>query len=66
MINNYYDDSGNSLGDRLTDSGSRGDSGDAADLQAAGDDLRDDDQDNLDDTSYDDSSFDDSGSDDLV
>jgi uncharacterized protein len=67
VINNYYDDSGNSLGDRLTDSGSRGDSGDAADLQAAGDDLRDDDdQGNLDDASYDDSSFDDSGSDDLV
>jgi uncharacterized protein len=65
VINNYYGDSGgNSLGDRLTDS--RDDGGDAADLQAAGDDLRDDDQDNLDDASYDDSSFDDSGSDDLV
>src|ERR1700760_2224113 len=40
VINNYYDDSGNSLGDRLTDSGSRDDSGGAADLQAAGDDPR--------------------------
>lgn len=66
VINNYYDDSGRESG-RL-DNTSLGDSGrDAADLQQASDDLRDDgsDQDDLslDDTSYDDSSsFDDSSS----
>lgn len=69
VINNYYDDPG-SQHDRVADTGS-GDSGhDAADLQAAGDDLRDDgsdqDQNDLDDASYDDSSSDDSGGDDLV
>jgi len=67
VINNYYDDSGNQR-DSAADTGV-GDSGnDAADLQAAGDDLRDDgsDQGNLDDASYDDSSFDDSGNDDFA
>jgi hypothetical protein len=70
VINNYYDDSSRDSG-RL-DNTSLGDSGsDAADLQQASDDLRDDgsDQDDLstDDTSYDDTSYDDSsGGDDLA
>jgi hypothetical protein len=69
-INNYYDGSGRDQG-RLNDT-SLGDSGsDAANLQQASDDLRDDgtnqDDLSLDDTSYDDSSFDDSsGGDDLA
>jgi hypothetical protein len=70
VVNNYYDDSGREHGrvdnTSLSDSG-----GDAANLQQASDDLRDDgdNQDDLsmDDTSYDDSSFDDSsGGDDLA
>jgi hypothetical protein len=70
VINNYYDDSGREHG-RVDDT-SLGDSGsDAANLQNASDDLKDDggyqDDSSLDDTSYDDSSFDDSsGGDDLV
>jgi hypothetical protein len=70
IINNYYDDPNREQG-RLDDT-SLGDSGrDAADLQQASDDLRDDgsyqDDSSLDDTSYDDSSFDDSsGGDDLA
>jgi hypothetical protein len=70
VINNYYDDSGREHG--RVDNTSLGDSGgDAANLQQASDDLRDDgdNQDDLsmDDTSYDDSSFDDSsGGDDLA
>jgi uncharacterized protein len=70
VINNYYDDSGREHG-RVNNT-SLGDSGgDAANLQQASDDLRDDgdNQDDLsmDDTSYDDSSFDDSsGGDDLA
>ena len=70
VINNYYDDSGREHG--RVDSTSYGDSdGDAASLQQASDDLRDDggnqDDLSLDDTSYDDSSFDDSsGGDDLA
>ena len=70
VVNNYYDDAGREHGrvdnTSLSDSG-----GDAANLQQASDDLRDDgdNQDDLsmDDTSYDDSSFDDSsGGDDLA
>ena len=64
IINNYYDDS-----DRgRVDNTSLGDSGnDAANLQTASDDLKDDggyqdDDSSLDDASYDDSSFDDSSS----
>jgi len=70
VINNYYDDPGREHG--RVDNTSLGDSGsDAANLQQASDDLRDDgdNQDDLsvDDTSYDDSSFDDSsGGDDLA
>jgi uncharacterized protein len=67
VINNYYDDNDRSS-DRASDT-SFGDSDrDAADLQTAGDDLRDDssNQSDLDDASYDDSSFDDSGNDDSV
>ena len=70
VVNNYYDDSGREHG--RVDNSSLGDSGgDAANLQQASDDLRDDgdNQDDLsmDDTSYDDSSFDDSsGGDDLA
>jgi hypothetical protein len=70
VINNYYDDSGREHG--RVDNTSLGDSGgDAANLQQASDDLRDDggnqDDLSLDDTSYDDSSFDDSsGGDDLA
>jgi uncharacterized protein len=70
IINNYYDDPGRDR-DRV-DNTSYGDTGsDAANLQQASDDLRDDggyqDDSSLDDTSYDDSSFDDSSSgDDLV
>jgi hypothetical protein len=63
VINNYYDDPGREH-DRF-DNSSLGDSGrDAADLQQASDDLRDDNQDDLslDDASYDDSSSDDSSS----
>jgi uncharacterized protein len=60
IINNYYDDP-NARGDRGGDAGYGDSSNDAADLQTAGDDLRDDNSD-LDDTSYDDSSnLDDSG-----
>jgi uncharacterized protein len=70
VINNYYDDApGTGMGgehERVDDSGLDRDSGnDAANLQQASDDLRDDsDQDDatLDDASYDDSSFDDSSS----
>jgi hypothetical protein len=70
VINNYYDDSGREHG--RVDNTSLGDSGsDAANLQQASDDLRDDggnqDDLSLDDTSYDDSSFgDSSGGDDLA
>jgi hypothetical protein len=70
VVNNYYDDAGREHG--RVDNSSLGDSGgDAANLQQASDDLRDDgdNQDDLsmDDTSYDDSSFDDSsGGDDLA
>jgi hypothetical protein len=70
VINNYYDDSGREHG--RVDNTSLGDSGgDAANLQQASDDLKDDggyqDDSSLDDTSYDDSSFDDSsGGDDLA
>jgi len=65
VINNYYDDSGREHG--RVDNTSLGDSGsDAANLQNASDNLRDDgdnqDDLSLDDTSYDDSSFDDSSS----
>jgi hypothetical protein len=73
IINNYYDDAGRQSGaeghgEHLDNSG-LGDSGnDAASLQQASDNLRDDsdDQDDLslDDASYDDSSMDDSDSDD--
>jgi uncharacterized protein len=68
VINNYYDDPGSKLGDVDT-SGYSGN--DAANLQTASDDLRDDgdnqDDLSLDDSSYDDSSFDDSsGGDDLA
>jgi hypothetical protein len=75
VINNYYDDapsSGTEGQHERFDSTGLGDSGnDAANLQEASDDLRDDsDQDDtsLDDASYDDSSFDDSssGGDDLA
>jgi hypothetical protein len=76
VINNYYDDPGKGLGEgshERADNTSYGDSGDdAANLQQASDDLKDDgdDQDdlNLDDTSYDDTSYDDdsSSSDDLA
>ena len=70
VINNYYDDSGRGLGEgshERVDNSSYGDSSnDAANLQQASDDLRDDgdDQDDLslDDTSYDDSSYDDDSS----
>ncbi len=68
ITNNYYDDPGRSLGEgthERVDNSSYGDSGnDAANLQQASDDLRDDDQDDLslDDASYDDSSFDDDSS----
>jgi hypothetical protein len=70
IINNYYDDPGREHGS--VDHTSLGDSGsDAANLQQASDDLKDDggyqDDLSLDDTSYDDSSFDDSsGGDDLA
>jgi uncharacterized protein len=70
VINNYYDDPASKRGD--VDTSGLGSSGnDAADLQTASDDLRDDgdnqDDLNVDDTSYDDSSFDDSsGGDDLA
>jgi hypothetical protein len=70
VINNYYDDPGSKGAD--VDRSGLGDSGsDAADLQTASDDLRDDgdnqDDLSLDDSSYDDSSFDDStGGDDLA
>jgi hypothetical protein len=70
VINNYYDDSGREHG--RVDNTSLGDGGsDAANLQQASDDLKDDggyqDDLSLDDTSYDDSSFDDSsGGDDLA
>jgi hypothetical protein len=76
ITNNYYDDPGRGLGEgshEHADNTSYGDSGsDAANLQQASDDLKDDgdDQDDLslDDTSYDDSSYDDdsSGNDDLA
>jgi hypothetical protein len=73
VINNYYDDPGRGEGSQHLDNTSLGDnSNDAANLQQASDDLRDDgdDQDDLslDDTSYDDSSYDDdsSGGDDLA
>ena len=76
VINNYYDDPGRGLGEgshERVDNSSFGDSSnDAANLQQASDDLRDDgdDQDDssLDDSSYDDSSYDDdsSSSDDLA
>jgi hypothetical protein len=70
ITNNYYDDPGRGLGEgshERADSTSYGDSSsDAANLQQASDDLRDDgdDQDDLslDDTSYDDSSYDDDSS----
>jgi hypothetical protein len=71
VINNYYDDSGREHG-RVDDTGLGNSGSDAADLQQASDDLRDDgdnqDDLSLDDTSYDDSSFDDSssGGDDLA
>jgi uncharacterized protein len=76
ITNNYYDDPGRGLGEgsrEHADNTSYGDSSnDAANLQEASDNLRDDgdDQDDLslDDTSYDDSSYDDdsSGNDDLA
>jgi peptidoglycan-N-acetylglucosamine deacetylase len=76
VINNYYDDAGRqgSTGEGRIDNSGYGDSGnDAANLQQAGDDLRDgSDSAGLDDASYDDSvddsSFDDSsgGGDDLA
>jgi hypothetical protein len=70
ITNNYYDDPGRGLGEgshEHADSTSYGNSSsDAANLQQASDDLRDDgdDQDDLslDDTSYDDSSYDDDSS----
>jgi uncharacterized protein len=68
ITNNYYDDAGRGAGEERherADNTSLGDSGnDAADLQQASDDLRDDPQDDvsLDDASYADSSFDDSSS----
>ena len=69
ITNNYYDDAGRGLGEghsEHVDNSSLGDSSDAANLQQASDDLRDDgdDQDDssLDDASYDDSSFDDDSS----
>ncbi|HET6215535.1 MAG TPA: DUF2076 domain-containing protein [Acidobacteriaceae bacterium] len=71
VINNYYDDSGREH-ERVDNSGLGNSGSDAADLQQASDDLRDDgdnqDDLSLDDTSYDDSSFDDSssGGDDLA
>ncbi len=70
VINNYYDDSGREHG-RVDNTGLGDSGGDAANLQQASDDLRDDggnqDDLSLDDTSYDDSSFDDSsGGDDLA
>jgi hypothetical protein len=63
VINNYYDDSGREHG-RIDDTGLGNSGSDAADLQQASDDLRDNGQDDLslDDASYDDSSFDDSSS----
>ncbi len=74
IINNYYDDSGHSgmLGEshhQRADYNGLGDSNaDAANLQQASDDLRDDgsnqDDLSLDDSSYDDSSADDSSADD--
>ena len=70
VINNYYDDPSGKRGDLdTTGLGNSGD--DAANLQTASDDLRDDgdnqDDLSLDDSSYDDSSFDDSsGGDDLA
>ena len=70
VINNYYDDPAGKRGDLdTTGLGNSGD--DAANLQTASDDLRDDgdnqDDLSLDDSSYDDSSFDDSsGGDDLA
>jgi len=70
ITNNYYDDPGRGLGEgshEYADNTSYGDSSsDAANLQQASDDLRDDgdDQDDtsLDDASYDDSSYDDDSS----
>jgi len=70
ITNNYYDDAGRGLGEgshEHADNTSYGDSGsDAANLQQASDDLKDDgdDQDDLslDDASYDDSSYDDDSS----
>jgi hypothetical protein len=73
VINNYYDDAGRQGGateghERVDDSGFGNSGNDAANLQQASDDLRDDgnDQDDLslDDASYDDSSLDDSSYDD--
>ena len=77
VTNNYYDDAGRGSGEgshEHVDNSSFGDTNnDAANLQQASDDLKDDgsDQDDLslDDTSYDDTSYDDdssSSSDDLV
>jgi hypothetical protein len=77
VTNNYYDDSGRGSGEgsheRVDNSSFGNTNDDAANLQQASDDLRDDgtDQDDLslDDTSYDDSSYDDdssSSSDDLA
>ena len=64
VINNYYDDPGRQGESRNFDDTSLGNSGsDAADLQQASDDLRDQDSTSLDDTSYDDSS---SGNDDIA
>jgi hypothetical protein len=70
ITNNYYDDPGRGLGEgrseHVDNSGFGDSSNDAANLQQASDDLRDDgdDQDDssLDDTSYDDSSYDDDSS----
>jgi uncharacterized protein len=70
VTNNYYDDPGRGLGEERNDrvdNSSLGDTNnDAANLQQASDDLRDDgsDQDDLslDDTSYDDTSYDDDSS----
>jgi uncharacterized protein len=66
IINNYYDDPGGQH-QGLENSGLGDSRDDAGNLQAASDDLRDDeDVDNLDDASYDDSSYDDSNGDDLA
>jgi hypothetical protein len=65
VINNYYDDAGREH-ERVDNSGLGNSGSDAADLQQASDNLRDDgdnqDDLSLDDASYDDSSFDDSSS----